>query len=123
MPLSANVMLQLSIDGCAWFGALLSSPVRFLKEQMMKKSINCVFAVLLAAGASLAAAQSGAPGSNVPRTTVSPATNFPQVTQCDQTGCWGNDGTRYTRGAGNVMFGSNGKTCQSRAPGAPLSCN
>jgi hypothetical protein len=89
----------------------------------MMKSINCVFAVLLAAGASLAAAQSGAPGSNVPRTTVSPATNFPQVTQCDQTGCWGNDGTRYTRGAGNVMFGSNGKTCQSRAPGAPLSCN
>jgi hypothetical protein len=79
--------------------------------------------VLLAAGASLAAAQSGAPGSNVPSTTVSPGRNFPQVTHCDQAGCWGNDGTRYTRGAGNVLFGSNGKTCQSRAPGAPLSCN
>jgi hypothetical protein len=89
----------------------------------MKKSINCVFAVLLAAGASLAAAQTRTPGSNVSSNTVSPATNFPQVANCDQTGCWGTDGTRYTRGAGNVMFGSNGKTCQSGAAGAHLSCN
>jgi len=89
----------------------------------MERSISCVFAVLLAAGASLAAAQTSAPGSNLSSNTVSAAPNFPQVANCDQTGCWGNDGTRYTRGAGNVMFGSNGKTCQSAAPGAPLSCN
>lgn len=51
------------------------------------------------------------------------ADESPQVANCDQAGCWGIDGTRYTRGAGNVMFGSNGKTCQLVAPGVPLSCN
>ena len=32
-------------------------------------------------------------------------------------------GSAYDRGAGNVMFGSNGKVCQFVAPGAPLMCN
>ena len=98
----------------------------------MKMSINYLFAALLAASASVAAAKPSAPGttvsggassSSVPMSAVSPASNFPQVTSCDRAGCWGTDGTRYTRGAGNIMFGSNGKTCQSLAPGAPLSCN
>jgi hypothetical protein len=47
----------------------------------------------------------------------------PQVANCDPSGCWGTDGTRYNRAAGNLMFGSNGKTCQMLAPGAPLACN
>ena len=89
----------------------------------MKGSISCVFAVLMAAGASLAAAQTGAPGGNASSNIVSAAPNFPQLANCDQAGCWGIDGTRYTKGAGNTMFGSNGKTCQLVAPGAPLSCN
>jgi len=72
----------------------------------MMKSVICVFAVLLATSASVAVAQTN-----------------PQVASCDPTGCWGSDGMRYTRGAGNLMFGSNGQTCQFVAPGAPLTCN
>jgi len=93
----------------------------------MKKLINCVLAVLLTAGASLVVAQTNAQGNvssgTVSSGTVSAASDFPQTTNCDPAGCWGTDGTRYTRGAGNIMFGSNGKTCQFVAPGAPLSCN
>ena len=78
----------------------------------MKKSVACVLAVLLAASASLAFAQ------------TSPfAQANPQVASCDPNGCWGTDGTRYSRGAGNLMFGSNGKMCQIVAPGVPLTCN
>jgi hypothetical protein len=54
--------------------------------------------------------------------TLSPATHYPLVS-CHPGGCSGVDGTQYTRGAGNVMFGSNGKICQFTAPGAPLVCN
>lgn len=46
----------------------------------------------------------------------------PNVVNCDAAGCWGTDGTRYNRGAGNTMFGSDGRTCQAVAPGAPLMC-
>jgi hypothetical protein len=53
---------------------------------------------------------------------LSPTTRFPMV-NCHPGGCSGFDGTQYTRGAGNVMFGSNGKICQYTAPGAPLTCN
>jgi hypothetical protein len=38
-------------------------------------------------------------------------------------GCLGMDGTRYYRGARNLMIGSNGKTCQFVARGAQLTCN
>jgi len=47
----------------------------------------------------------------------------PNVVNCDSGGCWGTDGTRYNRGAGNTMFGSDGRICQAVAPGAPLICN
>jgi hypothetical protein len=53
---------------------------------------------------------------------LSPVTPYPLV-NCHPSGCSGIDGTQYTRGAGNVMFGSNGKICQYMAPGAPLVCN
>ena len=53
---------------------------------------------------------------------LSPTTRFPSVT-CHPGGCSGLDGTQYARGAGNVLFGSNGKVCQFTAPGAPLVCN
>ena len=49
-------------------------------------------------------------------------THYP-VANCNAGGCFGTDGTRYTRGAGNVLFGSNGKICQYTASGAPLVCN
>ena len=47
----------------------------------------------------------------------------PNVVNCDAGGCGGTDGTRYNRGAGNTMFGSDGRICQAVAPGAPLMCN
>jgi len=53
---------------------------------------------------------------------LSPTTRYPLV-NCHPSGCSGIDGTQYARGAGNVMFGSNGKICQYTALGAPLVCN
>jgi len=53
---------------------------------------------------------------------VSPTTHYPLV-NCYAGTCFGADGTQYARGAGNVLFGSNGKVCQTTAPGAPLVCN
>jgi len=53
---------------------------------------------------------------------LSPTARYPSVT-CHAGVCVGADGTQYAPGAGNVMFGSNGKVCQSTAPGAPLVCN
>ena len=109
----------------------------------MKKSVSLVVAVLLAGGASLAVAQTSFGGGNVLsgsglsyQTPAQPnpgaagqianppsaVANFP-LGPCDPAGCWGVDGTRYDRGAGNVMFGSNGKICQFVAPGSPLMCN
>jgi len=55
-------------------------------------------------------------------TPLSRNTRYPLV-NCHPGGCSGVDGTQYARGAGNVMFGSNGKICQYTAPGAPLICN
>ena len=52
----------------------------------------------------------------------SPTTRSP-LANCYAGGCFGTDGTHYVRGAGNVLFGSNGKICQNAAPGAPLVCN
>lgn len=53
---------------------------------------------------------------------LSPTAHYPLV-NCHPGGCSGSDGTQYVHGAGNVMFGSNGKICQYTAPGAPLVCN
>jgi len=53
---------------------------------------------------------------------LSPTTHYPLV-NCYAGACFGTDGTQYARGAGNVLFGSNGKVCQTTAPGAPLVCN
>lgn len=41
------------------------------------------------------------------------------ITSCDASGCWDNNGGRYTRGAGNTYFGPNG-TCIKT--GATLQC-
>jgi hypothetical protein len=109
----------------------------------MKKSVSLVVAVLLAGSASLAVAQTGVGAGNVSTGTglsyqtpaqlnpgavgqiahpASAAANFP-LGACDPAGCWGVDGARYDRDAGNVLFGSNGKICQFVAPGAPLMCD
>jgi hypothetical protein len=59
---------------------------------------------------------------------VSPIVNTPSMagnvplTSCDSGGCWGANGTRYTR-AGNTLFGTNGVVCTIVAPGAPAMCN
>ena len=53
--------------------------------------------------------------------TPSPIPNGAQLNHCDAAGCWGTDGTRYTR-AGNVLFGSNGRICNIVSPGAPAIC-
>lgn len=52
----------------------------------------------------------------------SSTTHYP-VANCYAGGCFGADGTQYTRGAGDVLFGSNGKMCQRTAPSALLVCN
>jgi hypothetical protein len=55
-------------------------------------------------------------------TNSSPLTPNLPLANCDTAGCWGVDGTRYTR-TGNTLFGSNGKVCSVTAPGAPAVCN
>jgi hypothetical protein len=109
---------------------------------MMKKSVGFVVAVVMAGCASLAAAQFGAEGNNLmgntgwnsqtlvqpPIETFPPMINPPPMaanvplTSCDSAGCWGANGTRYTR-AGNTLFGTNGVVCTIGAPGAPAMCN
>ena len=108
----------------------------------MKKSVRLVAALLLIGNASLAAAQfsttgnnlignsgwnsgmpaQSAPGPTPPMFSPSPLTPNVALNTCDATGCWGADGTRYTR-TGNALFGSNGKICNLAAPGAqPDAC-
>jgi hypothetical protein len=41
----------------------------------------------------------------------------PSLTNCDQAGCWDTEGNRYTRAAGNTMFGPNGVACTRTASG------
>ena len=43
------------------------------------------------------------------------------ITNCDSAGCWGSDGTRYNRGAGDTYFPSTGGSCQSI--GGQMQCN
>jgi len=106
----------------------------------MKKAISRIFAVVLAAGASVALAQTSAegshvlsspvsplaqpspPGSTASTSTLPPAPNFPAA-NCDRTGCWGADGTRYNRVGGNLVLGTNGRMYHVVAPGAPLMCS
>jgi hypothetical protein len=119
---------------------------------MMKKSVSFVVALILAGSASLAIAQfrpeannligipswnSAMPGllatEPVPPIVntsppIGPSTPPPiapsgaQLNGCDVAGCWGTDGTRYTR-AGNVLFGTNGRICNIVSPGAPAICS
>jgi hypothetical protein len=110
----------------------------------MRKSVSFVVALLLAGSASLAIAQfrpeannlTGSPSWNsempgLPATEPAPPiVNTPppfgpsgaQLNNCDVTGCWGTNGTRYTR-AGNVLLGSNGRICNIVSPGAPAICS
>ena len=43
------------------------------------------------------------------------------ITNCDSAGCWGSDGTRYNRGAGDTYFPSTGGVCQG--VGGQMQCN
>jgi hypothetical protein len=109
----------------------------------MKKSVSFIVALMLAGSASLAAAQFGTAGNSLANSTgwnsgmpaqpalgplpqlapyPSPATPNLLLNNCDFAGCWGANGTRYTR-AGNTLFGSNGKICSIAAPGAPAMCD
>lgn len=54
---------------------------------------------------------------SAPMTQRQPST----ITNCDGAGCWGSDGTRYNRGAGDTYFPSTGGSCQS--VGGQMQCN
>lgn len=43
------------------------------------------------------------------------------LTSCDNGGCWGSNGDRYNKGAGNTYFRSGGGTCQ--VIGTQMQCN
>jgi len=43
------------------------------------------------------------------------------TTNCDSAGCWGTDGTRYNKGAGNTYFPPTGGSCQNI--GGQMQCN
>lgn len=51
-----------------------------------------------------------------------PAPSAPSViTNCDQTGCWDNQGGRYNQGAGSTYIRNDGRACQS--VGGQMICN
>ncbi|WP_347460325.1 DUF4124 domain-containing protein [Acinetobacter thermotolerans] len=52
-------------------------------------------------------------GLNTPTSSAPPTIQRPPsvITNCDTSGCWGSDGTRYNKGAGNTYFPSTGGTC------------
>lgn len=54
---------------------------------------------------------------SAPMTQRQPST----ITNCDGAGCWGSDGTRYNRGAGDTYFPSTGGICQG--VGGQMQCN
>ncbi|MDN5623906.1 MAG: DUF4124 domain-containing protein [Acinetobacter sp.] len=54
---------------------------------------------------------------SAPMTQRQPST----ITNCDGAGCWGSDGTRYNRGAGDTYFPSTGGVCQN--VGGQMQCN
>lgn len=54
---------------------------------------------------------------SAPMTQRQPST----ITNCDGAGCWGSDGTRYNRGAGDTYFPSTGGSCQN--VGGQMQCN
>ena len=43
------------------------------------------------------------------------------IANCDGSGCWDNQGTRYNKGAGNTYFPSTGGSCQNI--GGQMNCN
>lgn len=43
------------------------------------------------------------------------------IVNCDGAGCWGTDGTRYNKGAGDTYFPSTGGSCQN--VGGQMQCN
>lgn len=51
-----------------------------------------------------------------------PAPSAPSViTNCDQTGCWDNQGGRYNQGAGSTYIRNDGRACQN--VGGQMICN
>lgn len=57
-------------------------------------------------------------GSAAPSYTPPPPTH---ITDCDQTGCWDNQGGRYNKGAGPTHIRNDGRVCQS--VGGQMICN
>lgn len=60
---------------------------------------------------------SGSSSYSAPITSRAPSV----VTNCDGAGCWGTDGTRYNKGAGNTYFPSTGGVCHDI--GGQMQCN
>lgn len=61
-------------------------------------------------------AMAGLPNYNNSSSNAAPST----ITNCDSAGCWGSDGTRYNKGAGNTYFPSTGGACQNT--GGQMQC-
>lgn len=65
-------------------------------------------------------------GVDVPADNNSYSAPMPQrapstITNCDGAGCWGSDGTRYNKAAGDTYFPSTGGVCQG--VGGKMQCN
>lgn len=63
--------------------------------------------------------RSASGSSSAPAPAPAPVPN--SITNCDGAGCWGSNGTRYNKGAGNTYFPSTGGVCQS--VGGQMQCN
>lgn len=69
----------------------------------------------------LTASQRNAMAGNPNYSNNAPNTAPSSITNCDSAGCWGSDGTRYNKGAGNTYSPSTGGSCQNI--GGQMQCN
>ncbi len=94
----------------------LSTPHKGSGGRLTRSQMEAVAAV--SAGKPMPSRSAGG-SSSAP--TPAPASVPNNITNCDGAGCWGSNGTRYNKGAGNTYFPSTGGVCQS--VGGQMQCN
>ena len=103
-----------------------SEPDEALRQKVIKEASTIMPGAkgLTADQRNILAAESGVNVSSSPNKSYSapmPQRQPSSISNCDGSGCWGTDGTRYNRGAGDTYFPSNGGVCQN--VGGQMQCN
>lgn len=94
--------------------ATLSTPMKGANGELTRSQREAL--VALETGQPMPSHSQGAGGS-ISSSTPTPA----NITNCDGSGCWDTNGTRYNKGAGDTYFPSTGGVCQN--VGGQMRCN